>query len=83
MKQSGLFPPMVTYMIGIGESTGSLDVVLHQVADLYEEEVRGAVGSFTSMLEPLIIVFLGLGVGFLVFSLYLPIFSMGSLTGLS
>ena len=83
MKQSGLFPPMVTYMIGVGESTGSLDTMLHQVADLYEGEVTGAVGSFTSMLEPLIIVLLGLGVGCLVFALYLPIFSMGSLAGLS
>jgi len=83
MKQSGLFPPMVTYMIGVGESTGALDTMLHQVADLYEGEVTGAVGSFTSMLEPFIIVLLGLGVGFLVFALYLPIFSMGSLAGLS
>jgi len=78
MKQSGLFPNMVTQMVAIGEEAGSIDSMLSKVADFYEQEVDDAVDGLTSLLEPLIMAFLGVVVGGLVVAMYLPIFKMGS-----
>ncbi|MBN1288941.1 MAG: type II secretion system F family protein [Actinobacteria bacterium] len=74
LSQSKVFPPMVTQMIAIGEETGALDVMLSKVSDFYDSEVNSAVDSLTSMLEPVMMVVLGGGVGTIVVGLYLPIF---------
>lgn len=73
-----LFPHMVVQMIAIGEEAGSLDAMLAKVADFYEEEVDNAIDSLSSLLEPLIMVILGILVGGLVIAMYLPIFKLGS-----
>lgn len=73
------FPPMVTHMIAVGESTGALDAMLGKIADFYDDEVDAAVSNLTAMLEPLLIVFLGTTVGFIVVALYLPIFKIVTL----
>ena len=78
---SGVFPPMVCQMIGAGEMTGSIDQMLQKVADFYEEEVDNAVANLTALMEPLVIVVLGVIIGGLVVSMYLPIFQMGSVLG--
>jgi type IV pilus assembly protein PilC len=78
---SGVFPPMVCQMIGAGELTGSIDQMLQKVADFYEEEVDNAVANLTALMEPLVIVVLGVIIGGLVVSMYLPIFQMGSVLG--
>lgn len=78
MKQSNLFPNMVIQMVAIGEEAGSIDSMLSKVADYYEQEVDDAVDGLTSLLEPLIMAFLGVIVGGLVVAMYLPIFKMGS-----
>jgi type IV pilus assembly protein PilC len=78
LARSEIFPPMVTQMIGIGESTGSLDSMLTKIADFYEEEVDVAVATLTSLLEPLLMVFLGVTVGGVVIAMYLPIFKIAS-----
>jgi type IV pilus assembly protein PilC len=67
---------MVVQMIGVGEATGAMDAMLGKVADFYDDEVDVAVGSITSMIEPLMMVFLGGTVGFFMIAMYLPIFSM-------
>lgn len=77
LEATGVFPPMVIQMIAIGESTGSLDHMLSKVADFYDNEVDVAVETLTSLLEPMMIVFLGVVVGGLVVSMYLPIFQIG------
>jgi len=77
MQQSGLFPNMVVQMTAIGEEAGSLDSMLGKVADFYEEEVDNAVDSLSSLLEPMIMAFLGIVIGGLVVAMYLPIFKMG------
>ncbi len=74
-------PHMVTQMIGVGEQTGALDTMLGKVADFYEDEVDVAVGSLTSMMEPIMMVVLGGIVGFFVIAMYLPIFNMASTVG--
>jgi len=79
LSMTKVFPPMVTHMIAVGESTGALDAMLGKIADFYDDEVDAAVSNLTSMLEPLLMVFLGSTVGFIVVSLYLPIFKMGQL----
>lgn len=76
LDETGVFPPMVIHMISIGEATGALDAMLSKIADFYDDEVDVAVDSLTSMIEPLMIVFLGVIVGGLVISMYLPIFSI-------
>lgn len=76
LSKSPLFPSMVVSMIGVGESTGALDTMLSKIADFYEDEVDVAVATLMSMLEPLLIVGLGVIIGFIVISLYLPIFMM-------
>jgi type IV pilus assembly protein PilC len=76
LTETRVFPDMVCQMISVGEATGALDVMLNKVADFYEDEVDQAVESMTSLLEPLIMVFLGVIIGGLVIAMYLPIFSM-------
>lgn len=79
LKVSGVFPPMVVHMISVGEQTGALDAMLSKIADFYEDEVDTAVAGLTSLLEPLMIVFLGIVIGGLVVAMYLPIFKMVTL----
>ncbi len=81
LAQSNIFPKMVTHMIAVGETTGALDAMLGKVADFYEEEVDAAVATLTSMLEPAMMVFLGVVIGFIVIAMYLPIFEMASVVG--
>jgi len=76
LEETGVFPPMVVHMISIGETTGKLDSMLSKIADFYEDEVDTAVESITSLIEPIMITFLGVVVGGLVISMYLPIFKM-------
>jgi type IV pilus assembly protein PilC len=78
MERTGLFANMVVQMISIGEEAGSIDAMLAKVADFYEEEVDNLVDGLTSMLEPLIMAFLGVVIGGLVVAMYLPIFKMGA-----
>lgn len=78
MRQTELFPNMVVQMVAIGEESGSLDAMLSKVADFYEEEVDNAVDSLSSLLEPLIMVVLGVLIGGLIIAMYLPIFKLGS-----
>jgi type IV pilus assembly protein PilC len=79
LSETNVFPPMVVQMIGVGEQTGALDAMLSKIADFYDEEVDNAVAALTSMLEPLMMVFLGGTVGFLVVSMYLPVFRMADM----
>jgi len=76
LAKSNVFPPMVISMIAVGEQTGGLDEMLSKIADFYDEEVDAAVGGLLSLLEPLMIVFLGVVVGGMVVAMYLPIFDM-------
>jgi len=78
MQQTGLFPPMVVQMTAIGEEAGSLDAMLLKVADFYEEEVNNTVDALSSLLEPFIIILVGIIVGGMVIAMYLPIFKMGA-----
>jgi len=78
MQQSGLFPVMVVQMVAIGEETGALDNMLSKVADMYEEEVDNMVDALSSLLEPMIMAFLGIVIGGLVIAMYLPIFQLGA-----
>lgn len=78
LERSGMFPRLVSNMVGVGEATGSLDTALGNVADLYEREVDRDVAALTAVLEPLMIVVLGIGIGFIVVAMYLPIFQMPS-----
>jgi len=77
MERTGLFPNMVLQMVAIGEESGSLDAMLAKVADYYEAEVDNAVDGLTSLMEPLIMAFLGVVIGGLVIAMYLPVFKMG------
>jgi len=79
LTESKIFPPMVCQMVAIGENTGALDAMLKKVADFYEDEVDNSVANLTSLMEPLIMVVLGVILGGLVISMYLPIFQLGSL----
>ena len=76
LKQTGVFPAMVSQMIGVGEATGALDTMLAKIADFYEEEVDAAVAGLLQLLEPVMIAFLGVVVGGIVIAMYLPIFSL-------
>jgi type IV pilus assembly protein PilC len=76
--QSKVFPPMVCQMIAVGESTGALDAMLQKIAEFYEDEVDNMVANLTTLMEPLVILFLGVIIGGLVISMYLPIFKLGS-----
>lgn len=81
LSKSNVFPKMVTHMIAVGESTGALDNMLGKIADFYEDEVDQAVAALTSLLEPVMMVFLGTIIGFIVIAMYLPIFQMASAIG--
>lgn len=76
LAESNVFPPMVCQMISVGESTGALDAMLEKIADFYDEEVDQAVENLTSLIEPFMLVFLGVTIGGLVVAMYLPIFKM-------
>ena len=76
LRQSKVFPAMVVQMVSVGEQTGALDNMLGKVADYYEDEVDVAVSGLTALLEPIMIVFLGIVVGGIVISMYLPIFQV-------
>ena len=76
LKESGVFPNMVVQMIGVGEATGAMDAMLQKIADFYEDEVDAATKDLLTLLEPLLIGFLGVAVGGIVISLYMPLFSM-------
>ena len=79
--QTKVFPAMVVQMISVGETAGALDTMLSKIADFYEDEVDAAVTALTSLLEPLLMVFLGVTIGFIVIAMYMPIFKMGSIVG--
>ncbi|NLE74817.1 MAG: type II secretion system F family protein, partial [Actinobacteria bacterium] len=79
LAQAAVFPPMVTQMIAIGEETGALDTMLHKIADFYEDEVDAAIKQLTSILEPIMMIFVGGLVGLIVISMYLPMFNMFNL----
>ncbi len=81
LLKSKIFPSMVVQMIGVGESTGALDAMLAKIADFYDQEVDAAVDAMTSLLEPVMMVFLGGIVGGMIVALYLPIFSMAGAIG--
>jgi type IV pilus assembly protein PilC len=78
LGRSNIFPPMVIQMIAVGESTGALDSMLSKIAEFYEDEVDVAVGNLTSLLEPFLMIFLGVVIGGVVIAMYLPIFQMAS-----
>lgn len=81
LGKTGVFPPMVVQMINVGEATGALDVMLGKIADFYDDEVDAAVSALTALLEPMLMVFLGTVIGFIVIAMYLPIFKMASVVG--
>src|SRR3954452_3674552 len=76
LKETGVFPPMVTQMISVGETTGALDTMLSKIADFYEDEVDTAVAGMLTLMEPVMIAFLGVVVGGIVIAMYLPIFDL-------
>jgi type IV pilus assembly protein PilC len=76
LRDSGWFPPMVVQMIAIGEETGSLDSMLMKVSDFYESEVETALNQLTAAIEPFLIVFLGVVVGFIVIAMFLPLVAL-------
>lgn len=78
LKKDGIFPPMVIQMVSVGEETGKIDEMLMRAADFYEEEVDTAVEGLSSMLEPLIIVFLGVSIGTIVVAMFMPMFDLGN-----
>lgn len=81
LKQTNVFPPMVVQMISVGEASGALDTMLSKIADFYDEEVDSAVAGLTSMLEPMLMVFLGVVIGFIVIAMYLPVFKLAGAIG--
>ena len=81
LSKAKVFPAMVVQMIAVGEATGALDNMLNKIADFYDDEVDSAVAALTSMLEPMLMIFLGTTVGFVIVAMYMPIFQMGSLAG--
>jgi type IV pilus assembly protein PilC len=76
LKETGVFPPMVIQMIGVGEKTGGLDDMLNKIADFYDEEVNDAVSALTSIIEPIIIVLMGIVIGGILIAMYLPMFDI-------
>ena len=81
LEKKKIFPNMVVQMIGVGEAAGALDSMLNKIADFYDEEVDTAVEGLTSLLEPALMAFLGVTVGFIVVAMYLPIFKLASIAG--
>jgi len=78
LKQSTIFPPMLGHMVAIGEETGALDSMLEKVADFYDEETDMAIKALTSMVEPIMILFIGVLAAFLVAAIMVPMFSIAS-----
>ena len=78
LEASKMFPPMVIHMIAIGEETGALDAMLEKIAEFYDAQVKAAVKSLTSLIEPLLIAFLGIVVGTIVICMFLPILRLSS-----
>jgi type IV pilus assembly protein PilC len=78
LGETRVFPSMVVQMIGVGEQTGAMDQMLQKVADFYEEEVDTAVGGLTSLIEPVMMAFLGVVVGGLLIAMYMPVFELAS-----
>ena len=76
LAQAPIFPAMVTHMVGVGEETGALDSMLDRIAEFYEEQVEASVKALTSILEPIMIIVIGGIVGFIVISMYLPLFEV-------
>ncbi len=81
LAESKVFPVMVTQMVGVGEATGALDTMLNKIADFYDDEVDTAVDALTSLLEPMLMIFLGVVIGGLVIAMYLPIFKLAGVVG--
>lgn len=81
LAEAKVFPPMVVQMVSVGESTGAMDAMLNKIADFYEEEVDRAVETLTSLIEPFLMVFLGIVIGGLVVTMYLPIFKLAGAVG--
>ena len=81
LGRAKIFPAMVVSMISVGEATGALDNMLNKIADFYDDEVDSAVAALTSMLEPMLMIFLGVVVGFVIIAMYMPIFQMGAAAG--
>jgi len=81
LGRAKIFPAMVVSMISVGEATGALDNMLNKIADFYDDEVDSAVAALTSMLEPMLMIFLGITVGFVIVAMYMPIFQMGAAAG--
>ncbi|MEK7825453.1 MAG: type II secretion system F family protein, partial [Nitrospirota bacterium] len=81
LAKAKVFPPMVVQMIAIGEATGALDTMLGKIADFYDDEVDAAVTALTAMLEPLLMIFLGVIIGFIVIAMYLPMFKLAGTIG--
>ncbi len=81
LAESNVFPAMVTQMVAVGEATGALDVMLNKIADFYDEEVDSAVEALTSLLEPMLMIFLGVVIGGLVIAMYLPVFKLAGAVG--
>ncbi len=81
LKASGVFPPMVTQMISVGEETGNLDAMLSKIAEFYEQEVDAAVSGLTSLIEPVVVVFMGVIIGAIAIAMYMPMFQMGAIVG--
>jgi type IV pilus assembly protein PilC len=79
LKRSGVFPSMVIQMISVGEETGNMDVMLHKIADFYDQEVEQAIKGLTSMIEPIVIVFMGILIGGIVIAMFIPMFELGNL----
>lgn len=77
LSESGVFPPMVVHMVRVGEQTGALDSMLNKIADFYEDDVDNMVSNLMTLMEPMIMVFLGVVLGGLIISMYLPIFQLG------
>ena len=78
LRAQGIFPPMVVQMIDVGEQSGALEVMLGKIADFYDQEVDDSVNALTAMLEPMLMVFLAIVVGYVVIAMYMPIFQMGA-----
>jgi len=81
LKESGVFPPMVTQMISVGEETGNLDTMLSKIAEFYEQEVDAAVSGLTSLIEPVVVVFMGIIIGAIAIAMYMPMFELGAIVG--
>jgi len=79
LRESKVFPPMVLKMIGVGEKTGQLDFMLEKISEFYDDQIKSMIAGLTSIIEPVLIGFLGIVVGGIVISMFLPIFKLSSI----